>query len=198
MRAIVAALFCGIILIPSALAQQTTQQSSQQTVPRPKKVLTPAQQVYQQHYREVWAQQAVLRTQTKQAFDAEMAREKAGDCPSANTTYDVNICLGKEVDTTNQNLNTYEQALRGFLGLHYPTMPDQPPAPSVRTPEQDVADFDHYEQLWHDYMDSACTAAFRHFDGGTGAPSADMGCHLLLIRSHLRDLDTIHDTMLYH
>ena len=154
----------------------------------------------QQQMREVAAKRDRLRAQAKQAFDAELAREKAGDCPHASNTGEFNVCYGQEAGITDQNLKTYEGAIRDLLGLHSPNLTDQPPMPGPAgpqlTPEQDAAEFDHVEQLWHAYLDAAATAAFDQFGGGTGGPSFQMETHLRLVCSHLSELDNLYGMVL--
>jgi hypothetical protein len=115
----------------------------QQDPSHPKKIMTPEQQQFQQQMREVDAQRQNLRAQAKQAFDAEMAREKSGDCPNATSTYEFNICYGKAVTVTDQNLTTYEKNIRDLLGCitpssqanrHRPDLPDRNLRPSKRWP----------------------------------------------------------------
>ncbi|MGD0667604.1 MAG: lysozyme inhibitor LprI family protein [Bryobacteraceae bacterium] len=168
----------------------------QQAPSRPKKVLTPEQEALQQQMKQVGAERESLRAKAKEAFEQEMAREKAGDCPDAHNTYQFNMCYQKALGATDQNLKTYEGAIRDLLSLQYPNLTGQPPMPGVAgpvlTPEQLAADFDRVEEAWHTYLDAACTAAFRQFGGGTGGPSADMECQLRLMRGHMRELDTIY------
>ncbi len=187
-------ILCGIFSFPLlGLGQQNPA--------RPKKVLTPEQQALQQQMREIDAERQRFRAEAKQAFDAEIAREKSGDCPDAKSTYEFNMCYSKEVGITDQNLKTYERAIRDLLGLKEPSLTSQSPMPKPAgpesTPEQDVAEFDHLEQLWHFYLDTASTAAYHQFSGGTGGPSFEMGTHLQLVRSHMRELDTVYDGLLH-
>ncbi len=185
-------LCCGLSLSPPDFGQQTPS--------RPKKVLTPEQQGLQQQRREVDAKRESLRAVAQQAFDAEMARQKAGDCPAANNTYEFNVCYGKAVGITDQNLKTFEGAIRDLLGLKYPDLTGQPPGPGpagpALTPEQSVAEFDHVEQLWHSYLDAATTAAFHQFGGGTGGPSFEMETHLRLVRGHMTQLNNLYGMLL--
>lgn len=157
-----------------------------------------AQQSVRQRWNDVQARRDVLRAEAKQAYDAEMARQKAGDCLTAATTYDFNICFAKEVSLTDQNLKAYDGAIRDLLGLKYPGSQSPPPdaAGNVLTPEQEVAEFDHREHLWRSYMDAAARAAFHQFDGGTGAPSFEMETHLRLVRSHMAQLNDIYGMLL--
>jgi hypothetical protein len=50
-----------------------------------------------------------------------MAREKAGDCNSANTTYDIVMCLEKANETTDANYREYEGALHAMLAIPTPS-----------------------------------------------------------------------------
>ena len=192
MRISVLILSCTLTLFVPAFGRQDST--------RPKKILTPEQQAMQQQTREVAAQRDHLRFQAKQAFDAEMVREKAGDCLDAGNTYEFNVCYGKAVALTDQNLKAYEDAIHDLLDLHYPNLTGQPPMPGPAgprlTPEENVAEFDHLEQLWHPYLDAAATAAFHQFAGGTGGPSFQMETHLRLVRSHMRELDALYGMLL--
>jgi hypothetical protein len=157
--------------------------------PAPPKSFTPEQLALQQKTREVDAERQRLRAAAKSALDAEMAREQSAGCAYASTA-DYNQCYSKVVEISDQNFKIYEDALRGILGLRYP----EPPGQAVLTPSAsgDAMEFDKVEQLWHSYLDAASLAAFHQFDGGTGGPSFDMETHVRLVRSHLRELDTLY------
>lgn len=149
--------------------------------------------------RKVEEQRAVLRAQAKKAFDAEMAREKAGDCPAAKTTIEFNVCYNEAIKITDQNLKIYEEAIRGILELKFPSVPGEltyGPSGPILTPEQEAAEFDHSEQLWHAYLEAATTSARHQFGGGTGAPGFEMETHLRLVRSHMRELDNMYGNAL--
>jgi uncharacterized protein YecT (DUF1311 family) len=182
------AVLCSLVIAGLALA-------TQQSDTKPKKVLTPEQQAYQ----EVQAERGRLRAAAKWAFDAEMAREKAGDCPAAQTTYDFNMCYSMQNSITEENYKAYTGALRALLGLEHPLAPEDkegplPPRPAgpQLTPKEDVAEFDKTESLWAAYKEAECTVAFHQFGGGTGGPSAGTECRLRLTRSHMRDLDSVY------
>lgn len=188
-RLFAVALCGGFIFLQPCIAQQS--------LPRPAKVLTPEHKVFQQQSKEYAAKRVKLQTQAKQIFDAEMAREKAGDCPEAQTTYDFNICFGKQAATTDQNLKSFEGIIRE-LNAPPPQMPGTPDAdmPGIAgislTPEHLLAEFDRVEQNWRQYRETACTAAFHQFEGGTGGPSFELQCELTLARSHMRELEMIY------
>jgi len=64
------------------------------------------------------------------------------------------------------------------------------------TPEKPVAEFDHLEQLWQSYSDVTSKAAFHEFNGGTGGLGFETQCHLLLVRSHMLELNTVYGMLL--
>ena len=176
----------AVVLSVSAFSEQ--QAKTQSRVP------TPEQKSYAQQSREVDAKRQALRAKAKQAYDSEMARQKAGDCREANNTREFNTCYDQALGSTEGNLKVFEGAIRDLLGLHYPgeTERTQGPAGPELTPEQEVAEFDHIEQLWRSYLQSATTAAFHQFGGGTGGPSFEMEMHLRLVRSHMAELNDIY------
>ena len=189
----------GFVLLPLLFGQQG---SDQQTPPKPQKVLTPEQKTYQQQWKEYTAKRQSLQAQAKGVFNAEMAREKAGDCPDANTTYDFNICYDKQVAATEQNLRSFEDTIRALQApsLRMPgeaasNMPGI--AGPVLAPQQSLEEFDRVEQGWRQYRETACKAAFHQFDGGTGGPSFQMECELRLTRGHMRELDMIYGSDLH-
>jgi hypothetical protein len=102
-----------------------------------------------QRMRDVDAKRTTLRAQAEQAYNAEMARQKAGDCLNANNTYEFNVCYASAAGIADQNLKSYEAAIRDLLGLNSPDP----------TPSQSVAGFDRMEQLWHSYLEAATAAA---------------------------------------
>lgn len=175
----------------------------QQNTPRPKKVLTPEQQEYQRQLKSVWAKRNDLRAKADEAFNREMALEKAGDCPDASNTLEFNQCFDKVLLITNENLKEYEEAIRETLALVYPTMPGTSPhsvgiAGPILTPEQSAAELDQTEQQWGAYRKSACGSVFHQFEGGTGGPSAELECEIRLARNHMRELAGIYDLKLHH
>jgi len=186
-----------VAVVSSAILCFALYGRGQQSPPSHHKVLTPEQQAYQQQYQQWSAHYRQLQTQGKQIFDAEMAREGAGDCPNASTTYDFNICYGKRLDTTEANLKSFEASLHDLLapGPQMPGEPATPPpgpgGPSM-TPAQLTAEFESVEQIWRQYRDTACTAAFHQFSGGTGGPSFEGQCRLQLARDHMRELRMIY------
>lgn len=166
---------------------------AQQAVP-PRKTLTAEQQAYQRQWRDYMAKRPGLQARAKQIFDAEMAREKAGDCPNATSTYDINVCLGKEVGITDQNLKQYEAIIREIVALapEEPGGPGGGPAGPALTSAESAVEFDNVEQTWSQYRNVACKAARDQMDGGTAAPASEMHCELALGRSHMRELESIY------
>lgn len=168
--------------------------SAQQSAATPK-VWTPEQRAVQKQYAAYEKQRLQLRALAEDAFHAEMAREKAGDCPGAQSTADFNTCFGLAVDAADQHLSTYEKALATLLALEEPGVGPQT-SPNVggmfQTPAQDAAEFRQMEGTWRSFLELASAAAFHQFDGGTGGPSAELETHLGLVRDHLRQLNRIY------
>ena len=195
-----AAILCGSLVFPLSFFGQ--QGMVQQDSPRPKKVLTPEQEAYQQQAREYFEKRQDMQAQAKRVFDGETARENAGDCPDAGTTYDFNVCFGKQLTVTDQNLRSFEDILRK-LQTDPPAMPGASegpttgPAGPVLSQGQLVAEFDQVEKIWGKYLESACQTAFHQFAGGTGGPSFEMQCRLKLTRDHMRELDMIYGSDLH-
>ncbi len=147
---------------------------------------------------EFWAKRNLFRKQAKAALDREMAREKAV-CQEPMTTYDQNVCLRKEIETTNANYQDYLSALRSLLGLKGPWGP--PPSGPTGKPlseEETVKQFDEVETLWQKYHKSQASAVYDDYRGGTIAPIMAGICDLQLTRNHMRELDSIYDPMLWH
>jgi uncharacterized protein YecT (DUF1311 family) len=182
-----------VAVISSAIVCLALYGRGQQNQPARQKALTPEQQTYQQ-----WeAHDRQLQAQGKQIFDAEMAREKAGDCPNASSTYDFDICYGNQLDITEANLKSFEVTIHDLLvpapqGLGEPATP----APGLGGPSvtaaQDTAEFESVERIWRQYREVACSAAHHQFEGGSGAPGFEMQCRLQLARDHMRELRMIY------
>jgi len=186
--------FVAMILL-SPLATQEC--SGQTTAERPKKVLTPEQVIYQKQYREFVANRQSLQAQGKQVFDAEMAREKAGDCPNAQSNSEFINCFGEQLTIAGGNLTAFEGIIRE-LQAPGPQMPGQSdsnmhgPAGPPLTPKELGDEFEQVERVWRDYRETACRAAYHQFGGGTGGPSFEGQCELKLTRDHMRELDMIY------
>jgi uncharacterized protein YecT (DUF1311 family) len=188
MRLMVA--LCGLILLVILIGRAARAQQAES----PRKTLTPEQQEYQRKWHEYIANRPSLQARAKQIFDTEMDREKKGECPDAKTTYDINVCFGKEVATTDQNLTNYEALIRELISSA-PDMPGAPvsgPAGPALTSTESAAEFGRVEQAWRQYRDLACKAARNQMGGGTAAPSSEMRCEIDLDRSHMRELDSIY------
>jgi uncharacterized protein YecT (DUF1311 family) len=169
----------------------------QQNQPAHHKVLTPEQQTYQQELKLYSARQQRLQVQAKQIFDAEMAREKTDDCPDAVSTYELRVCYGKQLDTTEANLKNFEATIHDLLAPA-PQMPGEPatlppgPAGPNLTSAQLTAEFESVERIWRQYRDTACTAAFHQYGGGTLGPIVELECNLRFARNHMRELKSVY------
>ncbi|HEV2417452.1 MAG TPA: lysozyme inhibitor LprI family protein [Terriglobia bacterium] len=158
---------------------------------------------YRQAVAKFFQQRSQLQQQAKAAFDHEMARQKAGDCPHARSTYDENICLGKAIHATLANYQSFSGALCSLLGQKNPMMDASTrdmigPTGKPLTAEQMTKEFDQVEAEWERYRKAQCSAAYDLFKGGTIAPSMGGLCELKLIRSRMADLNYIYDMTLHH
>jgi hypothetical protein len=103
---------------------------------------------------------------------------------------------------TDENLKSYE----GFIHDLQTPPPPIPGVPALNSPgpagpslssQELAAEFDRVEQSWRQYRETACTAAFHQFEGGTGGPGFEMQCELKLKRDHMRELDAIYFMVLH-
>jgi uncharacterized protein YecT (DUF1311 family) len=187
---------CGnLFFLPLCMSQQSAGGVSSSA---PQQALTPVQQAY----RKYTERRSSLRAKGGEVFDAEMAREKAGDCKDAKTQADFDYCYGEQLAITEKNLDSFEQVIRGLQAGEPKTteelakQPAGPPGQEL-SPEQFAAEFNAVEKAWHNYRDLACKAAFHQFEGGSGAPSFEMECELKLTRDHMRELHMIYGEDLY-
>jgi uncharacterized protein YecT (DUF1311 family) len=170
-----------------------------QAAPRPPKVLTPDQIAYQQALTDTRAKLDKLRAAAVTAYNAELAREKAPECPSAVTTYDINMCLSHENDLTDANYKAYTTALRAMLAMPVPKMPAAPDTPYVgpsgpeATPATNTAAFDAAEAAWQTYAKAECGAVDTYWRGGTIVNSMVGECDLRQSRARLHELDTVYN-----
>lgn len=177
-----------LIVLPAGWATRERQAAS------PRKTLSNEQQEYQRQWRAYMSKRPDLQADAKKIFDAEMAREKTGDCPNAVATYDINVCLGEEVSITDQNLKQYEAIIRELIASapEDPGGPGSGPSGPALTSAQSAAEFDDVERAWYQYRTFACKAARDQMDGGSAAPASEMQCDIDLDRRHMRELDSIY------
>lgn len=158
---------------------------------------------YRQAVAKFFQQRSQLQQQAKAAFNHEMARKKAGDCPDARTTYDEVMCLSKSIQTAEANFKAFSGAIRALLGQKYPMMGASArdmigPTGKPLTAEQMTKEFDQAEANWEAYRKTQCGAAYDLFKGGTIAPVMGARCDLTLIRSRMADLNSVYDMTLHH
>jgi len=122
--------------------------------------------------------------QAQEAFDREMAREKAGDCRRVSTTREMLECLDKEGDTSEANYKAFSSALRTIL-MSY--------GDGASASQELVQEFDQIEGAWRSYKKQVCMAAYDLNKGGTIAPVNEGTCHQTLLRSHMRELRDVYD-----
>ncbi len=189
---VLAAVLLLTMIIPGALTGQNTA--------RPKKVLTPEQQEFQQKVASYMIQRKSLQEQAAKAFDAEMAREKAGDCKNVSNTRDIEICLGKETEITETNYSAFTGAIRELLSLSYPefSRPDAS-VPTEAPPNAGdlVKEFDALQTAWQQYRKIGINATYTQYKGGRLATALSATMSQDLVRSHMRELSSIYDGPLH-
>ena len=137
-----------------------------------------------------------LKGRGRGAFGNEMAREKAGDCTGAVSTYDMVSCLGKEIEKTTANYKTYVGALRSIEELDIPGGANDGKMRAKALPvDERIRSFDRAEAAWQSYQKAQCTAAYDAYKGGTIAPVMEITCHLQLMRDRMRELESIYQLM---
>jgi hypothetical protein len=188
------------LLVGLAAILSSTGLALTQSPVRPPKVLTPEQRQHQVEVSKWLARQAELRTRAQHALNAEVAREKAGDCPHANTTLAAEECLASEIEKTRSNYAAFAEAIRAMLALAYPTMPgEQPvsgPTGKPLTADERVKEFDKLEAESKAYRDDASKAAYDDYRGGSYAPVFEAEAEQKLLRLHLQEMAFIYDTEL--
>jgi uncharacterized protein YecT (DUF1311 family) len=186
-------LVCGVGLVAGL--------SAQPNAPIRNKVLTAEQQQRQQETTAYLAERHRLQQQANQAFDAEMIRatRKDGDCPGANSTREEEECLSKQSDISARNYEAFAAALRSLLtpsGSGQNQTPSVGPGGPTQSASATAAEFEKVEQLWIQYRDQLCSAAFHQGGGGTIAPVLEIRCHQQSLRNHMRDLDETYGLLL--
>ena len=134
-----------------------------------------------------------LLKQAQAAYEREMARDKTGDCPNAGTTLAINTCLADEVKTSTTNYKSYADALRGMLDqLKDPPPGEDGPTGKPLTTKDKLANFDQTEAAWARYRDAMCTASVGLYRGGSIVGAISGTCQLMMLRSHLRELNNVY------
>jgi|GEM_PF-2036399 len=157
-----------------------------------RKILTPEQVQFQAQAAQWRQRRNTLRDQAQAALDAEVAREKTGDCPDATSTVGEEECLGAEIAKTKENYATFAGAIRAMLASPYPTMPGQQPVTGPTgtppTASENVVEFDRLEAESKLYREHAVAAAHNQFKGGTEAPVFADEAEQKLLRLHFQEM----------
>jgi hypothetical protein len=110
-----------------------------------------------------------LHAQRRVAFDPETSRDKARDCPDANSTRAREICLQSKLEKTQANYAAFSGAIRALLALPAPATPGQQP-----------------------YSGPAANGAFNQDKGSSLAPVVEGQAELRLLRLHMEELGFIY------
>jgi len=141
-----------------------------------------------------------LQKVAKTALEGEMAREKAGDCPNANNTREMNECYGTELGTSMANYKAYVGALRAMLAQSSPWGEPTESGPTGKplSEAERLAKFDQMERAWSEYEAAMTNGAFGLYKGGTIVNVMGLTSQLMLVRSHMRELAAVYGEALSH
>jgi uncharacterized protein YecT (DUF1311 family) len=137
------------------------------------------------------AKQKAFQDRGLKVLQAEDAREKRGDCLTAQSTPVVNNCMEREMAITDANYKSYVLALGGVLRLS--TTPEEATAAA-----ETARKFDAAEALWSNYRKAACDAVYQHYMAGTVRGFAYASCMQTLTRSHLHELARTYEEAMQH
>jgi hypothetical protein len=178
----------------------TSWAAASQSAAAHQKVLTPEQKTYQAQMAAYLTQHESLRTKAQSAFDAEMNREKTGDCRSAVSTREMEECLSAEIAKTQANYSAFAGAIRSMLALEVPTLPSAPsysgPTGTAPTAAQNVAEFDQLEAESKHYREDAAKAAYNRYKSGTFSPVFGAQAEQRLLRLHFQELAFVYESLL--
>lgn len=104
------------------------------------------------------------------------------DCSNVKNTLEANSCLGPVAEKTRNNFRSFYESLRSLL----------------QSSPESVERLDSSQALFEKYSTSACDGIGAFYRSGAIRISAVVSCHIQLIRSRMRDLDSIYNTTLHH
>jgi len=161
---------------------------------------TPDKQAAQEKWKAFYAQVVRLQKDAAAAFNREMDRDKADPCRQAVSTRDSEECLGKENNAAAANYKAYFEALHALLALTPGGGENRTTGPTgvSLTSKEVVEEFDGAEAAWQKYRQTQCMAAFDLYKGGTAAVPQASFCDLMLVRSHMRELERIYSVRLHN
>jgi uncharacterized protein YecT (DUF1311 family) len=175
--------FIVCLLIPSFLCAQSGQNGE-----------NPAKQNPRKEWDASFAQIQQLKKSARSSYADEKARQKAGDCPQATSTYDIVTCLGSELERSTANYHAYVGAIRSTEALAGPHegSPTGGSGAGSRTPAERVKQFDEVESAWQIFQKAQCSMAYDAYRGGTIAPVMQLTCKLRLLRDRMSELESIY------
>jgi uncharacterized protein YecT (DUF1311 family) len=127
------------------------------------------------------AKQNLLRTRGSEALTAEYAREKTTPCQAEESSNGKDECMGRDLQVTQRNYESYVKAISNLLRLRDPDDPDAASYPD-RGKELDRA-----ELLWVGYRKDQCQAVSDGSFGGTIQPLISLSCNQDLTRTHMHE-----------
>jgi uncharacterized protein YecT (DUF1311 family) len=105
-------------------------------------------------------------------------------CANKSSTLDYEQCIGKEVEFTENHLNTFLIAVRGILV-------EEGGGASGAASTDKVSELEllnNTDRAWREYRKNLCELEFAGFDGGSGAGSAKSECEYRVNREYVRQV----------
>lgn len=124
---------------------------------------------------------AALQKAAQKAMKSQLTRE-VKECPAARNSLYANTCTAEAEQATKADFDTFYHSLESLLAAN--------PA--------NVENLKASEDAWVLYTGRACDAVEYLFRGGTIEPSAVMRCRIQLMRSRMKDLGSLYETVLHH
>jgi len=107
------------------------------------------------------------------------------DCPNANTTVEINNCLGDLAHKADTNLNTLYQKIQKAIRAK---IAEDKGGPLEGYEQRALEKLKAAELAWIHYREAQCDAAEQQFEGGTISTSVRLGCMKDLTEQRTDDL----------
>ena len=135
------------------------------------------------------AKQKVLRARGSEALAAENAREKTIPCKEEESSNGRDECVGRDLQVTQKNYESYAKEIGDLLRLRDPDDPD-----AATYPDRGK-EFDRAELLWVRYRYDQCKTVSDGSFGGTIQTQISLTCRQDLTRSHMHELESLYSDL---
>lgn len=124
---------------------------------------------------------AALQKAAQKAMKSQLTRE-AKECPPGRNSLYANTCTSDAEQAAKADFDTFYHSLEGLLA----------------TDPANVENLKASQDAWTLYAGKSCDAIEYLFRGGTIQQSAVIRCRIQLMRSRMKDLDALYETVLHH